>query len=497
MKLTVKTMAIATGGILIAVINQKDAEKLDLHAMDRIKVQKGRAVETVAIDIARTDILVQPGQIGAYKEVVDSLSLVTGDVVEISLAKKPLSIDLIKKKLDGHLLGAKEFEQIIGDIVHNRLNDTELTFFVAACYTNSLTTREINYLTRAMVKQGEILRLSRRPIMDKHCVGGVAGNRTTPIIVPIVAAAGLTIPKTSSRSITSPAGTADTMEVMANVNVPLHKMKEIVEKANGCIVWGGSLNLAPADDKIIKVERPLSIDAESQLIASILAKKLSVSSSHILLDVPVGKGAKIKSRKSAEILKKHFENTSKRLGIHVRVVITDGSQPIGNGIGPALEARDVLWILKNDPRGPKDLREKSLVLSGMLLEMARKAKKGSGYKLARQILESGRAYEKMKEIISLQGKICDDPDKIALANCFFVIKSSKKGKVASIDNEAVTRIARVAGAPQAQSAGIYLHKHVGDSVKKGEKLLTVYASCGEKLQYAKEVCKQLEAMNVG
>ncbi|MFH0978654.1 MAG: AMP phosphorylase [Candidatus Woesearchaeota archaeon] len=494
MRLKVKTMAIATGGILVAVINQKDAERLDLHPMDRVKLQVGNQSETVVLDISRTDYIVAQGQIGLYKEVTDNLAVHNGQSVDVFLAKKPVSLDFIKKKLDGHILTRAEFDQIIWDIVHNRLNDTELTYFVAACYTNSLTTEEVMSLTKAMTEQGERLVLNRSPVMDKHCVGGLAGNRTTPIIVSIVAAAGLTIPKTSSRSITSPAGTADTMEVLANVNVPLPRMKEIVEKANGCVVWGGALNLAPSDDKIIKVERPLSIDAESQLIASILAKKLSVSSTHILLDIPVGKAAKIKHRHSAEILKKHFELAAKKLRIHVKVIITDGSQPIGNGIGPCLEARDVLLILKNDPKGPADLREKSLMMAGLLLEMGNKAAEGKGYKLAKKILESGAAYKKMKEIIHLQGKHVDEPDKVQISNHLFVVKARKSGRVVSIDNEAVTRISRVAGAPQSQIAGMFLHKHVGDSVRKNEPLFTVYASCSEKLSYAKELTESSEVM---
>jgi AMP phosphorylase len=496
MRLQVKETSIATGGVLVGIMNYKDAEKLDLHPMDRIKVMKGRSEETIVVDIARTDLIVAEGHIGLHREVTESLKLKTGDTVEISLARKPLSLDYIKKKLDGRILKRKEFDQIIWDIVHNKLSEAELTYFVAACYTNNLTDAETVMLTKAMAQQGDKLKLNKHPIMDKHCVGGVAGNRTTMIVVPIVGAAGLTIPKTSSRSITSPAGTADTMEVLANVRLTLDQMTQVVQRIGCCIVWGGALNLAPADDKIIKVERPLSIDAESQLIASIISKKLSVSSTHILLDIPVGKGAKVKDHRSAQILKNHFEHLAKQLGIRVEVVFTDGSQPVGNGIGPALEARDVLWILRNDPRGPTDLREKSLVLAGRLLEMGGKASRGRGYRMAKEILESGRAYEKMREIIRAQGKCIDDPEKVPISNCFFSIRSSKRGKVDAINNEAVTKIARVAGAPQAQSAGLYLHKHVGNRVAKGEKLVTVYAQCKEKLKYAKDLCGQLEIMTI-
>src|SRR3989338_6290687 len=284
MKLKVKDIDISSGGPLIAVVNHEDAAMVDLHVMDRIKIKKGHKIETVVVDIAQSKKVVPKGKIGVFEEVIDSLRLKNNDKVEITIAKKPLSIDYIKKKLDGQKLSQKEIDQIVWDIVNNKLSAVEMTYFVAACYTNVMTTEETILLTKSMVEHGDILKLNKYPVIDKHSIGGIPGNRTTLIIVPIIAAAGYYIPKTSSRSITSPAGTADTMEVLADVSFSIKKMKAIVMKTSGCIVWGGSLNLAPADEKIIFVERPLEIDAESQLLASIMAKKHSVSSTHILID---------------------------------------------------------------------------------------------------------------------------------------------------------------------------------------------------------------------
>src|SRR3989344_2426300 len=355
MKLKVKDIDISSGGPLIAVVNHEDAAMLDLHVMDRIKIKKGHKIETVVVDIAQSKKVVPKGKIGVFEEVINSLGLKNNDSVQIEVARKPLSLEFIRKKLDGQKLSEKEIDQIVWDIVHNKLSSVELTYFVAACYTNVMGTEETIMLTKAMVKHGETLKLNMRPIIDKHSIGGIPGNRTTMVLVPIIAAAGYYIPKTSSRSITSPAGTADTMEVLAKVTFPINRMKEIVLRTKGCIVWGGSLNLAPADDKIIAVERPLGIDAESQLLASIMAKKYSVSSTHILIDIPIGKDSKIKNKLEALHLKKQFEEIGKKLRKHIKVIITDGKQPIGNGIGPALEARDVLWLLKRDPRRPLDL----------------------------------------------------------------------------------------------------------------------------------------------
>ncbi len=491
MKLEVKDMDISSGGALVAVINEKDAELMDLHSRDRVKIIKKGKIETVLLNISESKKVVGEGKIGLYEEVLKSLKLKDKDIVKIIPARKPLSIDYIKKKLDGFKLTKKEIDQIVWDIVHNKLRGVELTYFVAACYSNELDIRETTLLTKAMTSYGDTLKLKRYPVMDKHCVGGVAGNRTTMIIVPILATAGVTIPKTSSRSITSPAGTADTMEVLAKVDISIKKMKRIVEKINGCIVWGGSLNLAPADDKIIRVERPLAIDAKSQLLASVMAKKASVSATHVLVDIPTGKGAKLPNRKKALELKKDFENLGRRIGIKVKGVITNGKEPIGNGIGPALEARDVLWVLKNDRRGPKDLKKKSLLMAGIMLEMAGKR---NGLKLAKEILESGKAYKKMVEIINMQGKRIMDPSKISLGKVKRDVKAKRKGIVREISNRAVSKIARVAGAPEYHGAGIYLYKHVGDKVKRGEKLFTVYCHDKRKLEFVRYTWQKLVAV---
>jgi AMP phosphorylase len=496
MKLKVKDMDIETGGVKVVLLHKHDAALLDLHTLDRIKIKKGNKIQTVVLDIAASSKPIKPGQIGCFDEVVKSLKLKKNETVKIMPAKKPLSIEFIKKKLDGLKLNKNEIDQIVWDIVHNKLNEIELTYFVSACYARELDINETTLLTKAMKSHGDILKLKRYPIMDKHCVGGVAGNRTTPIIVSIIAASGLTMPKTSSRSITSPAGTADTMEVLTNISLSLKDMEKVVKKTNGCLIWGGALNLAPADDKIIQVEKPLRIDAKSQLLASVMAKKASVSATHLLIDIPEGKEAKIPSKRRAKILKKDFENLSRRLGINANVIITDGSEPIGNGIGPSLEARDILYVLKNDHKSPIDLKNKSLRLAGLMLELGGKVKKGNGLKIAKEILESGKAYKKFIEIIKAQGGKEIKPEKIKLAALKHNIRAKRSGKIQTISNRAISKIARIAGAPKDKGAGIYLHKHVNNKVKKGEILFTVYSRSKEKLEYAKSTWDILDGIMI-
>ncbi|MBW2966967.1 AMP phosphorylase [Candidatus Woesearchaeota archaeon] len=498
MKFKVQDVDITTGGTHVAILNKHDAGQLDLHTGDRLHITRGNKSTVAVLDIAESTKIIKRGRIGLMEEVLDKICAKQGCQVTVRLEKKPASIMLIKKKLDGKRLDADEMDQIVQDIVHNRLTSVEITYFVAAGYMHGIDLNETVALTKAMIHTGQVLKPACRPVVDKHCIGGVPGNRTTMIVVPILVAAGYCVPKTSSRSITSPAGPADTMEVLCDVDITIEKIKQVVDKTGGCMAWGGSVNLAPADDKIITVEHPLSVDAEGQLLASILAKKGSVSATHVLIDIPVGHGAKITRVDKARRLKKLFEKVGRKLGMQIHVVITDGSQPIGNGVGPALEARDVLWVLQNDPRGPEDLRRKALLMTAEIMKTypLNGWKKRHGYHYAKQLLESGKAWEAMHRIMKAQGLRVDDPAKIKIGAYKMHHRAKADGKVRYVENKLVSRLAKVAGAPFDKGAGIYLYKHVGDKVKKGEKLFTVYAESKQKLDFAREHMKEFDGVDV-
>ncbi|MAF99154.1 MAG: thymidine phosphorylase [Nanoarchaeota archaeon] len=475
MKFTVKDMDIATGSVLVAILNKKDAIKLDLRAGDRVLVTYRKRNTVAILDISEGKKAVPEGKVGLFEDVLDKLRINGGKHVDVSLTSKPKSVKHIRDKLNGKTLSCLELCHIMDDISNDRLSAVEKAYFVSAGYLNGFTKREIVDMTKAMVVTGDQLHF-KQFTLDKHCIGGVPGNRTTMVVVPIVTAAGLHMPKTSSRAITSPAGTADTMEVLARVELCEKKVTKLMKKVKGFIIWGGTMNLAPADDKIIEVEHPLSIDAEGQLLASVMAKKASVSSNAVLIDIPMGKQVKVKTMKQAKHLKKMFEMVGKSIDMNVRVIITDGSQPIGNGIGPVLEAEDVLRVLKNEPNAPDDLREKCLRMSGILLEMGGFK---NGYRKAQELLSSGAAYMQMRRMIQAQGR-----QKITKVGEFSKdVTSGKSGKVKEIDNEIIAKIARIAGCPKDKGAGLYLYKHVKDKVKKGEKLFTVYAESEERLKY--------------
>jgi putative thymidine phosphorylase len=483
---------LSTGWPYVAIISAEDARRLGVHPFDRVNIRFKSKVFHTILDISDTQFPVKPGEIGLFNELYNAMGSVEGCEVSVTPASKPDSIRYIHKKMNGFQLTKEEVFEIVKDITDRKLSNIEMTYFVTAAYINEFTWNEVVWLTEAMIKTGRQLRFNGSTVVDKHCIGGVPGNRTTMLIVPIIAANGLMIPKTSSRSITSPAGTADTMEVLADVNLGFEGMKEVTISCGGCIAWGGEVDLAPADDQIIKIEHPMSIDAEGQLLASVIAKKASVHAKHLLIDIPFGLYAKCKTPSSAKALGEKFLKLGNYFGLDTHIVITDGSQPIGNGIGPALEAIDVMKVLSNASDAPADLKAKSIFLAGKILEMAGKAKQGEGLELARKTIDYGVALKKMDQIIDAQGRRVGHYTDIQIGKHTFEHSAKRRGIVGAINTSAIASIAKAAGAPLDKGAGIRVHKHCGDKVSKGETLFTIYAESSCKLAQAEEILKQAE-----
>ena len=453
---------------------------MSLHVGNRVSITNHRKTKIISI-VDTVSGIIHPNEIAVSEEILETLALKDKEIVDVQLAEHPRSISLIKKKLKGERLEKEEIKEIIADIADNALTEVEVAFFISAVYTKGMSLNETKYLIKAMVESGNRISLNGK-IVDKHCIGGIAGNRTTPIVVAICASTGLIMPKTSSRAITSAAGTADVIETIARVEFSIEEIKKIIKKTNACLVWGGALGLAPVDDKIIKIERLVNIDSTPQLLASILSKKISVGSKYILIDIPCGRSAKV-SKKQAQHLREKFMTLGKLFGLKMAVVLTDGSEPIGKGVGPILEIKDVISILKRE-NPPKDLEEKSVYLAGVILELAGKAKKGKGKQLAQRILDSGKAFKKFKEIIEIQeGHL----NHFQSPKFEYSIRSEKKCRIKHLDNKMINKIARFAGCPEDQAAGILIHKRKGDFVEKGEKIFTVYTISKEKLQHAKNL----------
>ncbi len=418
------------------------------------------------------DGLVAPDELGLAEPAFRRFGEPAGNLVSVTPATPPESLDAVRAKIQGRVLSDAEIAGIVADIAHYRYSDMEIAAFLIGS-ASFMTSGELLALSRAMAEAGTQLTWDRKIVVDKHCIGGIPGNRTSMIVVPIVAAHGLMIPKTSSRAITSPAGTADTMEVLARVDLGVDEMKQVVTACHGCLVWGGHVNLSPADDILISVERPLSIDTREQMVASIMSKKLAAGSTHLLIDIPVGPAAKVTTAMEAMRLRKLFEFVGDRFGIAVEVVTSDGRQPVGNGIGPVLEARDVMAVLGNEAGAPRDLREKSLRLAAHLLEYDPDLRGGSGYARARELLDSGAALKQMHKIIEAQGPSgCRDEVGPLTAD----VPSPRDGVVEAIDCLRLNRLARTAGAPIDKGAGIKVNKKVGDRVDQGEPLYRIFAA---------------------
>ena len=482
-----------SAGIPTAMLNKKTAERIGIHSKDRISIRTYfRYPREMSMPVDIVEGIVRPGEIAVSLEIKKRMKLRKGQPVDVNLSTIPQSTFYIKDKLDGKRLSPDQIKEIVKDIVNNSLSQAELSLFVSSMYIKGMDFKETIALIEAILASGSLLKLGRKLVVDKHSVGGVPGNRTTPIIVSICAAAGLTMPKTSSRSITSAAGTADVIETVARVEFTIDELKKIIKKTNACMVWGGALGMVPADSKILDTERILKIDPEAQLLASIMSKKLAVGSEYILIDIPYGKRAKV-SKKKALNLKRKFERIGKYFKKEIKVILTKGNQPIGNGIGPALELMDILNILIPGKGGPKDLEEKSLFLAGELLEMTEKAKTGKGIEMAKKILESGEALKKFKQIIKAQD---GDFRKIKFAQFKKDILSEKSGKIKDIHNKKINATAKFAGCPVDKSAGLYIYHHLGDKVKKGEKLITIYAESNSRLNSAVNFFHKLKPIRI-
>ncbi len=464
------------------------------QALSKVKICADGQHILAVLNVVDDDNIVTPADMGLSEEAFAKLGLKEGAMVSIEHAEPPASMSAVRRKISGERLKQQDFHNIIQDITNKRYSKTEIAAFLVSSGQTDLDREEVMYLTRAMLDSGEKLDWKESLVADKHCIGGIPGNRTSMLVVPIVAAHGMLMPKTSSRAITSPAGTSDTMEVLANVELDIKTLHDIVRKDRACLAWGGTAQLSPADDIMISVERPLGIDSNGQMVASILSKKLAAGSTHLLLDIPVGPTAKVRHMHEAQSLRKLFEYVGDQLGIHLEVIITDGRQPVGFGIGPVLEARDVMQVLQNNPEAPADLRQKSLRLAGRILEFDPDVRGGQGYAIARDILDSGRALDKMNTIIKAQGpqSIKYDPGQLT-----HEVLSPTDGVVIGIDNLQMAHIARFAGAPMDKGAGVDLFKKLGDSVKKGDPLYRIYAEFPSDFNFAVSLSERNSGYSIG
>jgi len=451
------------------------------EAQSRIELQCGGQTVAATLNVVDGELLDEQ-DIGLSEAAWEALGATPGAAISVRHPAPLASFAAVRGKIHGRPLDDAAAQAIIADVASGRYPDIHLSSFITACSGNRLDLAETIALTRAMAAAGERMHWPSQVVVDKHCVGGLPGNRTTLLVVPIVAALGMTMPKTSSRAITSPAGTADTMETLAPVAIGIDAMRRVVQQEGGCIVWGGSVTLSPADDVLIRVERPLELDSDGLLVASVLSKKLAAGASHVLIDIPVGRTAKVRSGQAAIQLATRLEGAGQALGLAVKCVISDGSQPVGVGIGPALEAMDVLAVLQGAPDAPLDLRQRALALAAGVLELGGRAAPGEGLVLAAQTLDSGAAWAKFQAICAAQGGLRQPP----VAACTHVLEACHAGRVVAIDNRKLATLAKLAGAPRAAAAGVRFFAPLGSRLEVGQPILSIHADTPGELAYALE-----------
>lgn len=488
-----KKLDFSAGHRLIVVLKEKEAIRYGIRTADILKLSWKDKTFFVNVDYTRSKV--HEGEIGLFKEVCECCEgIESGDVIEVSLIKRPESMKAIRKKLLGADLSYKEIHSIIRDISDGLLGTIETTYFVASSFRGNFSDKELYYLTKAMVETGDKLKF-KGMVVDKHSVGGLPGNRVTPILVSIIASLGLTIPKTSSRAITSPAGTSDTLEVFMPVQLDSNKIQDVVRKTNGCLIWGGALHLAPADEKIIKVSYPLAMEPYNKMIVSILAKKVAMGVKYLIIDMPVGHNTKVKDRKAAAMIERKMQYIADKFKMKLKVVISHAIDPSGRGIGPALEARDILRVLQQKENRPRDLEQKALQLTSELLVLTGKYIKEEALKVSTETLQSKKAWSKMREIIKEQGGNPDiDSENIVLGESKFEVKAKKSGRIEMYDNKVIGEFCRALGAPSVKVAGIYLNKIKGETFQKGETLFTLYTDNPARLELAKAALKKMDVL---
>ncbi|MBD3230508.1 MAG: AMP phosphorylase [Candidatus Lokiarchaeota archaeon] len=471
----------------VVLLNKKDTDKLGIKAHDRLLLKHKDKEISAIVDVTQT--FLEPGFIGLYKNVYDKLDVPENTEITVSLTKAPDSITYIQEKMASKLpYTKKQINSILRDIYDRNLSAIEIAVYLMTQEYIPLSSEEIEYLTRGMAELGQILDWDET-IYTKHSIGGVPGNKVSLLIVPIVASTGLLIPKISTRAITSPAGTADTMEIFSDIEFNAEEIKEMALKTCGTICWGGKLDLSPADSIISSVESMLNLDPDSQIIASILSKQLALGVNKMVLDLPQGLYTKVKTIKDARKFSHRFIEIADRIGIRLECGITYGGQPVGYNIGPALEAREALETLMG--HGPNSLIEKSVELAGILLELGCKAERGNGYRVAEKILKTGKALEKFREIIEIQGGSKNiKPEDIEIGELTHDYCAYDDGYVKDISNLLINKIARTLGCPKFKGAGIKLFVKEGHKVSKGQPLMKLYAQKEENLTNALEIIEK-------
>lgn len=487
--LTAKQLDITSGEGPICIINEKDAEEFSVHAADRMQIDWNGANEPIVVDIDTTDSIVAEGEIGVYEDIWKEHDINQGEVITLELLEQSVALKSIRKKLLGEKLNYEDFFNIMKDISNGRLDDILIAFFIASGYSPGLDYEEILEMTKALAETGVKLEFDGI-VADKHSIGGIAGKGVTPLVVPIVAANDVVVPNTSTRAITSASATTDMLEVIMPMSFTKRQLEQMVEKNGVFMVWGGALDLAPADDLIINIQKKLGIESVDKFVSSIMAKKIAQGITHVIFDVPIGEVAKIKEEKFPEV-EGLFKKLGEVFGIKVEIFRREVKGIDGFAVGPSLECREFLRVYEQHPERSQELENTALNMAGVLLESVGKAPAGKGYALAKATLLEGKAVAKFRSIVEAQG---GDPnissEGLEFGDQVFDYKAAQSGVIDYINNKAIFEVAKALGNPRIKEAGIFLYKFPGDEVKSGDVLAKLYATSANRLELGKKAIDQ-------
>ncbi|MBO1325516.1 phosphonate metabolism protein/1,5-bisphosphokinase (PRPP-forming) PhnN [Acetobacter sp. TBRC 12305] len=465
-----RRVAVATGRGPVVFLPGKATDAPPAH---RLEIQAaGRSLCAQAM-MCHDPSVVGAHEIGVSDDGFRFLGLPEATPVLIARAPAPPSRSLLQQRIAGHVLRESEYENLFRDIVNRRYSDAEVAALLVSIIPN-MSIEETARVARARASLVSPMTWPEKMVVDKHSLGGVPGSRITLVVVPIVAAYGLLIPKTSSRAITSASGTAEAMETVARVDLGMAEMEQVVARTGGCIAWNGRLMHSPLDDIVNDLTRPLNLETNRWSVASILSKKLIAGSTHVMIDIPYGPFAKVHDLDQATLLAELFEAVGDKMGLRVGAMPTDGSRPIGRGIGPALELRDARAVLAEDPAAPPDMREKALCFAAEIIAFDPNVPTiAAAHEIARDILRSGAALAKFEDIIHAQGPRVPA---VAPGPVRLPVRAGRAGVVRGINGWRIATLARRAGAPTDLSAGLDLHASVGDRVEADTVVFTLMGS---------------------
>ncbi len=489
---------------LKVLLNETQAWEFGITTLDKIKVLHHG--EEIVLDVDLTNELVDFWKMGITNDVHKQFWINEWDIITIEwISKASTSVRAIKKKLLWKKLNKKEIYSLVKDMSEGKLSDVLVSYYAACSFCYPSDEEELYYTAKYSADFWDKIDFKHNTAV-KYSVWWLPGNETTMIIVPILASLWIYSPKTFTKSITSPAATWECVETLMNINLDVEQMYDCVNTNTWCLAWGKNLKFAPANDKIIKVSYPLSMEAYSKMLVSIIAKVYAWGTKNCLIEIPVWPKAKITSKKIANRIKKHFQYIAKRLDVNLEVVITDWTSIVGRWVWAVLQVREVLRILQGKKHNSQDLEDKAVLLASKLVELSGLAKWNKAKELVLEKLKSGEAWESLQKIINYQNNLnwskankkmarhlwIIDSEELPVSKHSYDLLATNNGVLGAIDLETMKTYARELGCPVDRKAWFYFHKKPGDKYKKWDLIYTIYSSSKSRLNNVKnqlmEVC---------